>query len=276
MELLDSLREIGFTEYEAKVYLALLGAYPATGYQLSKASGVPRSMVYEALKRLHGRGAALETVEGRSTLYRPVPPALLLDRHETEHQRLVSGLRQGLSALYAAVGDDRVWTISGHGAALTYADQLIQEANRELFLVLPDEDLDRLRDGVGAAAERGVAVNTLLTGRGALQHGRVAYHPPLESEVQGLTGTLLVVADDAEVLIASAGPRRETKATITRNRDLVVIARQFVWMEMFTQRIYARLGADLLARLEAEDRQIFESLENSRSPAQPEATHDRS
>jgi hypothetical protein len=31
-------------------------------------------------------------------------------------------------------------------------------------------------------------------------------------------------------------------------------------MELFTQRIYARLGSDLLERLEPEDRQIFESL----------------
>ena len=69
MDLLADLTKIGFTEYEAKVYLALLREYPATGYQLSKESGVPRSMVYEALKRLHGRGAALETVEDRATLY---------------------------------------------------------------------------------------------------------------------------------------------------------------------------------------------------------------
>ena len=64
MDMLQKLAQIGFTEYEAKVYLALLALNPATGYQLSKESGVPRSMVYEALKRLHARGAALETVEG--------------------------------------------------------------------------------------------------------------------------------------------------------------------------------------------------------------------
>jgi Cd2+/Zn2+-exporting ATPase len=40
----------------------------------------------------------------------------------------------------------------------------------------------------------------------------------------------------------------------------VQIARQFVWMEFFTQRIYAQLGDDLLARLNPDDRRIFESL----------------
>ncbi|MBK8989038.1 MAG: TrmB family transcriptional regulator [Chloroflexi bacterium] len=260
MDLRTDLLKIGFTEYEAKVYLALLREHPATGYQLSKESGVPRSMVYEALKRLHGRGAALETVEGRTTLYRPLPPELLLEQHAADHRRLLQELGQGLTALYTETTDNRVWTISGRTAVLAYASHLIHQAQTELFLVLTDGDLAALQNDVCAASERGLLVSSLLTGSSTLNCGRVAYHPPLESELQGITATLLVQADNAEVLIASASPRHETMATITRNQDLVLIARQFVWMEMFTQRIYARLGADLLERLDPEDREIFASL----------------
>jgi HTH-type transcriptional regulator, sugar sensing transcriptional regulator len=61
MDLMVALTALGFTEYEAKVYLALLREHPATGYQLGKQAGIPRPMVYEALGRLHARGAALKT-----------------------------------------------------------------------------------------------------------------------------------------------------------------------------------------------------------------------
>jgi len=260
IDLRTALNEIGFTEYEAKVYLALLREHPATGYQLSKESGVPRSMVYEALKRLHHRGAALETVEGRSTLYRPLPPQTLLDNHQAEHEQLLGDLRVGLADLYTDTADDRVWTVGGKTAVLAYAAKLIQEAESELYLVLTDADLDTLRKDLISADKRGIIIRTLLTGEGTLDCGQVAYHPPLESELQGITATLLVDADDREVLIAGSNPRQETTATITRNQDLVLIARQFVWMEMFTQRIYAQLGDDLLERLDPEDREIFESL----------------
>jgi Cd2+/Zn2+-exporting ATPase len=162
--------------------------------------------------------------------------------------------------LYNDFDDDRVWSISGRSTTLAYAVRLLQKAERELFLVLSDVDLEALRDEIMAAYNRGVHVSTLLTGEGRLDCGQVAYHPPLESQLQGLTTTLLVVVDSVEVLIASVSVQKETTATITRNADLVLIARQFVWMELFTQRIYARLGGDLLARLDAEDRQIFESL----------------
>jgi sugar-specific transcriptional regulator TrmB len=260
VELLDQLAQIGFTDYEAKVYLALLAEYPATGYQISKRSGVPRSMVYETLSRLHGRGLVLEAVEGRATLYRPLPPQTFLDERQSEHQRLLDSLRAGLGKLYNQVIDDRIWSIRGRRAALAYASQLLQRADSDVFLVLTDDDLKPLHDEIVAACERGLETNVLLTGQGSLDCGRVAHHPPLESELQGLTGLLLVAVENGEALIASTGAQHEMRATVTRNPDLAFIARQFVWMELFTQRIYARLGPELLDRLDDEDRQIFESL----------------
>lgn len=258
MELLTKLMQIGFTEYEAKVYLALLRDNPATGYQISKKSGVPRSMVYEALGRLHTRGAVLETVEERATLYRPLPPQLLIERYREEHSRLVQDLRDGLQELYEAPGEAGTWSISGRSTVLSYAAQMLDRAASEAFLVLEDDDLVALHSHIEQATARGVETGTLLIGEGELRVGQVARHPPLESELQELGGTLLVVVDRDEALIASTG--EEVTATITRNPNLVLIARQFVWMELFTQRIYAQLGGDLLRRLDAEDRQIFESL----------------
>ncbi len=259
MDLLSELKQIGFTEYEAKVYLALLRVYPATGYQLSKESSVPRSMVYETLRRLHSRGVVLETVEERATLYRPLPPKVLIDSHEATHTELVQRLRSGLEEIFTITDDDRVWSISGRPAILTYAGQMIIRAESSVFLVLPDEDLDELRAVIVQACRREIEVGALLTGDDDLECGRVARHPPLESELQELVGTLLVAVDGGELLIASPGARHETNATVTRNPDLVLIARQFVWMELFTQRIYARLGNDLLERLDPEDRAIFAS-----------------
>ncbi|MEJ2556677.1 MAG: helix-turn-helix domain-containing protein [Anaerolineae bacterium] len=258
MDLLAGLVATGFTEYEAKTYLALLRDHPATGYHLSKKSGVPRSMVYEALGRLHARGAVLETSDGRATQYRPLPPDVLLNQHEQELRRLMSELSEGLRKRYAAQDDDRVWSISRRQSVLSYAGQMIWQAQNEIYLVLTDPDLEALYEPIRGVCDRGVSVYALLTGDAVLDCGRVARHSPVESELQELTGTLMVVVDGQEVLIARSDA--ETRATVTRNPNLVLIARQFVWMELFAQRIYGRLGPDLLARLDSEDRQVFENL----------------
>jgi Cd2+/Zn2+-exporting ATPase len=258
MDLIASLTEIGFTEYEAKIYLELLRDNPSTGYQLSKSAGIPRSMVYEALGRLHNRGAVLETRDERATLYRPLPPDVLMDDHEREHRRLIEGLRDGLRQRYTTEDEDHLWSISGRRAVLSYANQMINSADNEVLLVLADPDLDDLRPAILRACERRLAVSALLTGKGELNCGEVAHHPPLESELQNLTQTTMIIVDQRESLIANT--QFETRATITRNPNLVLIARQFVWMELFTQRIYHQLGDEMIARLKPEDQQIFRSM----------------
>jgi Cd2+/Zn2+-exporting ATPase len=249
---------VGFTEYEAKVYLELLRENPTTGYQLSKRAGVPRSMVYEALGRLHARGAVLETQEERATLYRPLPPDVLLNIRQQEQERLIGDLRDGLNKIYTAQEEDRLWTISGRRSVLSYAASMIQKANALLLLILTDPDLDSLRKDIVEASERGVSVSALLTGEGELNCGQVAHHPPQESEIQKLVGMTIIIADKTEALIVSTG--LETTATVTRNPNLVHIAGQFIWMELLAQRVYAQLGEDLLSRLLPEERRFFASL----------------
>jgi sugar-specific transcriptional regulator TrmB len=259
MDFLEDLRALGFTEYEAKVYLTLLRINPATGYELSKRSGVPRSMVYEALGRLEGRGAVLKAVEQRSTLYRPVPPEVLIDRFAQDYNRHIQKLREGLAGLYDAPEEDRLWSISDRESILSYAAQMIRQAGEEILFILSDRDLEALRQEIEAACQRGLNIQALLTGEGDLKCDQVARHPPLESELQQLTDMLVVVADGHTVLIAASADRRPT-ATVASNPNLVMIARQFIWMELFAQRIYTRLGSDLLARIDPGDRRILESF----------------
>jgi len=255
MDLIDQLITLGFTEYESKVYLALLREHPANGYQLSKEAGIPRSMVYEALGRLEARGAVLKTQEEKATLYRPVSPDTLLDRYERELHTRVADLRVGLAPLYVRKDEGRLWNFSGRKEALNYAAEMIAGATAELMLVLTDPDVEELRSLLAGAYERGVRLGVILTGAAQLDHGQVVRHPERETELHRMQETLIVVADEREFLIASG--HATTSATVTTNPNMVLIARQFIWMELFAQRIFARLGDRLLAVLDPEDRQVL-------------------
>jgi Cd2+/Zn2+-exporting ATPase len=255
---ISDLMSLGFTEYEAKVYITLLGDHPNTGYQISKQAGIPRSMVYEALGRLSGRGAVLHAGEDRATQYRPLPPEILLDRYIHDQERRVDNLRKYLRTIYTDKKENRLWSIKGEDTILTYASQMVHKAESEVLLVLSDSHLAFLTNDICDAHERGLEIGALLTGEGVLGCGEVARHPPLESEVQELTGMLVVVVDQEEALIASSNGG--LTATITNNRHLALIARQFIWMELFAQRIYEKIGSDLLPNLELEDQKILESF----------------
>jgi sugar-specific transcriptional regulator TrmB len=256
--LILDLISLGFTEYEAKVYIALLGDHPSTGYHISKKAGIPRSMVYEALGRLSGRGAVLQAGEDRATHYRPLPPEILLDRYMHEQERRVIHLRKYLKNLYVDKKEERLWSIRGEETIIAYASRMLQKAEDEISLVLADPHLEILSGDICEAYEKGALISALLTGDKELACGEVARHPPLESELQQLSGMLIVVVDQEEALIASSNGERT--ATITNNRHLILIARQFVWMELFAQRIYKQIGVEILSKLNFEDQNILKSF----------------
>jgi HTH-type transcriptional regulator, sugar sensing transcriptional regulator len=259
MDPLADLGALSFTEYEAKVYVALLKEHPATGYQISKQAGIPRSMVYEALGRLDVRGAVLKTEEAKATLYLPMPPDALLDRLADEHDRRIDTLRRELDVLYSTRDEGRLWTFAGDGPVLSYAANMIANAEVEAMMILADEHVAQLRAIIEGANGRGVTIGAVLTGEASLGVGQVAYHPPRESELHKLQGSLVVVVDEQEVLIASAQPPNST-ATVTTNSNMVQIGRQFVWMELFAHRVFSQLGPAALEQLSPEDRSVLERV----------------
>src|SRR5262245_58508429 len=72
-DLRASLQELGFTDYEARAYLALAGAYPATAYEVAKLAGLPRANVYSVLRTLELRGA-IQKVAQDPVRYAPYKP----------------------------------------------------------------------------------------------------------------------------------------------------------------------------------------------------------
>jgi Cd2+/Zn2+-exporting ATPase len=249
--LLTDLADLGFTEYEARVYLTLLSHHPLSGYQISVRSAVPRSMVYEALSRLEARGAVLRAGDTRGSVYRPVPPSTLLTHMEQTFHRRLTSLESRLGRQFRAAEDDRFWTGRGTELVLGLAEDMLSTAAAELLVVMADPEVDRYTPLLEAACRRGVRLGSVLTGQARVPCGLSVPHPPGESEIQRLERLLLIVSDAERVLIADL--RGEASITQTTNSLMVHIARQFIWMELLTQH-----GApDLLALLPAETRSFL-------------------
>ncbi|MFP3473100.1 helix-turn-helix domain-containing protein, partial [Micrococcus sp. SIMBA_144] len=67
-------QQFGFTQYESQVYEALITideALDATA--IVKRSGVPRSKVYDVLRRMSEKGMVLESTTEKKRLYAPLP-----------------------------------------------------------------------------------------------------------------------------------------------------------------------------------------------------------
>jgi HTH-type transcriptional regulator, sugar sensing transcriptional regulator len=78
-ELRRCLTDLGMSEREARVYLALLSRRTGTATDLQKISGVPQSKIYEIIGSLVRRGFCTERKSGRKRTFEVIDPSVALD-----------------------------------------------------------------------------------------------------------------------------------------------------------------------------------------------------
>lgn len=255
---IDKLVTLGFSEYEAKAYLALLQENPATGYQVSKGSGVPRSMIYEVLGKLVARGAAMTLHRNGSSKYSPIPAAEFLDKLQRDHEDLVTSLKDNLSSVSAESDLEYVWNIEGHDNVMAKAKEMLGQAQERVCVSLLPETFPTLQRALGNAARRGVRVVVYCTHDLDLPGGRVVVSPvPMQASnrLEGLW--LVMVADGKEALIGELLNENRARASWTRSPLFVFVAEHHLRTDLYLPRLLAQLGDKAFELIDECDRELF-------------------
>lgn len=82
--LISGLTNIGFTDKQAQVYLALLKLGKGSAYAISEQSGLKKPTTYVILDELIEKGAAHRIPRASKRIYKPVAPEILF--HDAEHR----------------------------------------------------------------------------------------------------------------------------------------------------------------------------------------------
>jgi HTH-type transcriptional regulator, sugar sensing transcriptional regulator len=162
----ELLKAIGMSGYEAKAYVALVRAgQPLNGYEVAKASGVPRSTVYETLGKLVVRGAAFEVnVPEQGMAYLALPAETLIGRLRRELADTIDHLADSLPALASPSDAHLVQHVHGAAGVLARATDVIEGAQASLFLSVWPDDLAVFLPALRRAHERGVDLSCITFG----------------------------------------------------------------------------------------------------------------
>ncbi len=90
-EAIERLKELGLTEYDAKVYYTLVAKSPLTAIDISREADVPMSKIYVVLSRLEN-GGWISVVPERPKQYRAVDPAITVDNACSQAARRLDDL----------------------------------------------------------------------------------------------------------------------------------------------------------------------------------------
>jgi len=162
VSVLESLfQQAGFTDYEARAYLALCQHIPQTGYELAKTSRIPRANIYEVLKKLEDRGAATRVVTADVVRYRAVHPDAVLERMKHDFHVMMNDMESRLIELEAPPEELHVEQFEGYENLLGLARHLLARTESKLLAGIHPPESEHLGDGFVDLIERKISVGVL-------------------------------------------------------------------------------------------------------------------
>ncbi|AMA72967.1 MULTISPECIES: TrmB family transcriptional regulator [Aneurinibacillus] len=250
-EIFKELQKFGFSLYECKAYVSLLKVHPVTGYEISKRSGVPRSMIYEVLGKLMDKGA-VHLVPSEPVKYSPVPADKLIDRLRKQFDRSFSYLEKKLTMLQQEREMDVIWHIRSDELVLNEMTEMIGRAEKELWLSVWEPQVPMIQEAVERHLREGVHVFSVLFGAPDIKIGATFHHDYMTPEVvkERTNGHLTIVARDGqEVLIANFSDESTSWAVKTHDPVLVLVATEYIRHDIMIEEITAEFGSERLDAL---------------------------
>ncbi len=147
-KLIDSLKFIGFSEYEAKVYVALVQLGGGTATEISKVSQVPTNRVYQTLDRLQDKGYVKGQIgDGIANFYMPEDPEHVINNIESQYKKHLENAKMRLSAIWERakrIEFPTMWTLRGNRSVYGAIKEYLE--NSEEFFYLTTDTLFDLKE----------------------------------------------------------------------------------------------------------------------------------
>jgi len=270
VDIINHLSELGFTDYEAKAYTALVKRSPLTGYELAKVSGVPRPNVYPVIERLQQKGAILSVgIEG-GIKYAPVPPEELLSKLSRSYQSHIQDASILLNQIQSTPQADYIWHLQGYSNILDKSSELISNARKQILIGLWPAELQLLTPRLQQSKIQGIN-NTILSFQG--NDGEVSEDIgtvyKLKFAKEKHNRWIVVVADEVELLTAEISPNTETQGAWTRQKLLVDMATWYMRHSIAVAEIVRSLGPRIRDILDKKALSAIEGVSLSSLDGQP-------
>jgi sugar-specific transcriptional regulator TrmB len=129
------LREIGLSEGEIKVYLALLKIGEAKKTELAKESGVSSSKIYEICSRLQKKGIVGTIIKDKKTHFQAMEPKRLLDFFNEKTSKIENQKKElekviPLLENYSKMQDNKAVLYEGLNAIKNFYRNILEELKK--------------------------------------------------------------------------------------------------------------------------------------------------
>ena len=243
-DLWPDMQALGFSEYEARAYLALYELQPATAYEVSKLAGLPKANAYTVLESLTKK-EAVQPISESPLRYVAVAPATLFKRIAQSTSKRCAKLMDAIPSLGESNDRGYVWSIAGDDAIAAKINTIIDAAKSHIWIKARDTVLLPYRNALQRAAARDVKILIILFGERIEEFqfggGSRTYLHEGNGIAVGLAEQLITLtADFDQALVAEIGER--ARGSYTRNRPIVNLADSLLRHEVYFAEIFEMFG----------------------------------
>lgn len=247
----ERLVELGFSQYEARAYLGLLGDDPMTGYALANKTGIPQPKVYETLRKLVARSAVVKTGE-HPARFVALAPEQLLSQLENDFRLRVADAKLQLERFNPSVHEKQVrlfHSASDRAIIVAQARELVLRAREHVYLSGSVAELAELATPVDEAQRHGVRFDVLHFGDAPFQVtcGRLVRHASTDGVVyrHHQARHLAVVADGIGALWSVAPGGADWQGLWVSDPVFAAVVKGYIRHDIYVQQIYADLPDQL-------------------------------
>lgn len=234
--------DLGFTQYEARAYLCLLQNYPATRYEISKKSGIPRSAIYDVVQRLEQFGA-VNANSAKPEKYIPLPPDKFVKLLEDRYRNKIQAFQESVSNMEIDLESENLWNITGYQNLIIKAKEMITHAKKEIYISTWNREIQELKQELKDAADRGIKV-VIHSFTKTVKCGLVYSYGLDEKELEkAWDHKIILVRDREELLMGEANKQYPRKVAWTQNKAIVMIAANHIVLDITLYGL--RLGVDV-------------------------------
>lgn len=245
-EVIESLKELGLNTYEAKVYVALLKKYPATGYEVSQIADVPQSRAYDTLKALEKDKIVVAT-NAKPVTYTPIKPTELTKRFKRKVNSTIEFLDKNLPSVKEDYTEP-ILSITGIANIREKVIEIVKNAKKEIYIEIWSQDFRFIEPYLLDAYNRGVEIKIVGYDNLKSNFGLVFEHGSAKEIETSLGGRMIILAaDEEEGMIGNSSSVNAENIHVvwTKNIGVVFLIKEFIVHDMYLLDIENNLSDQL-------------------------------
>lgn len=248
-ELIDHIKTLGFSEYEAKAYLCLLKIQPATSYEIAQGSGIPSSKIYEVIARLVEKQVFMAHGDEGKKRYLALLPEEFVERQRSSFGKTLDVLSDELPLLRSETPVSVIWNVSDYGLFMDKALRMVKEAENTLLLSAWPFERETLEPFLLEAEKRGVKIAAIHYGEMEKGAGVLFRHPIADTLYQEKGGRgLVLVRDSRDALVGTIEDSLRVHGAFSSNQGFITLAEDYIKHDIYIMKIVRRFDDILLTK----------------------------